>query len=140
MKKIRLKDEYYWCGGNEYIEIEDEIFEVFLETIRESDRYRKRKYRYNAVYSLDTGDSIESETVFRFETPDELYERKLTRNELYAALRLLPDILLERVIAYYFQNMTYSHIARIEGVSHTAVRLSIQCAIRSLSEKLKNIY
>lgn len=140
MKKIRLKDEYYWCDGDEYIEIEDEIFEVFLETIREADRFRKRKYRYKAVYSLDACDGIENETVFRIETPDELYERKLTREELYAALRLLPDIQFKRVIAYYFQNMTYSEIGRIEGVSHTAVKLSIQCALRSLAEKLKNIF
>ena len=34
MKRIRLKDEYYWCDGDEYIEISDEVFAILLESKR----------------------------------------------------------------------------------------------------------
>lgn len=39
MKKIRLKDEYYWCDGDEYIEIDDEVFAVIHESMQIVNKY-----------------------------------------------------------------------------------------------------
>ena len=72
--------------------------------------------------------------------PEELYERKRTIQEFYTALNLLPDIQFRRIVARYFQNMTFSQTARAEGVSHTSVHLSVQCALRNLKTILKNSF
>ena len=140
MKRIRLKDEYYWCGDDEYIEISDEVFAVILESKRINERYWNKRSYHKAIYSLDAGDDIEKEAIFRIETPEELYERKLTKNELYSALRLLPDVQFKRITAHYFHNMTFTQIGKIEGVSHTAVRLSIQYGLRNLEKILKEFF
>ena len=140
MKKIRLKDEYYWCGNDEYIEISDDVFAVMLESRRIDEREMNKRSYHKAHYSLNAGDDIEKEAVFRIETPEELYERKLEKTELYAAMSLLPDIQYKRITAHYFHNMSFSQIGRIEGVSHTAVRLSIQYELRKLEKILKDYF
>ena len=101
MKKIRLKDEYYRCGDNKYIEIEDDVFALLLESRRIDEGELSKRIYHKAIYSLDAGDDIEKEAVFRIETPEELYERKLQKEQLYAALRLLPDIQFKRIIAHF---------------------------------------
>ena len=140
MKKIRLKDEYYWCDGNEYIEIKDDVFDILLESKRIDERYWNKRSYHKAIYSLDAGDDIEKEAIVKIKTPEELYERKRTIQELYAALNLLPDIQFRRIVARYFQNMTFSQIARAEGVSRTSVHLSVQCALKNLKKSLTNSF
>ena len=140
MKKIRLKDEYYWCGNDEYIEISDDVFAVMLESRRIDEREMNKRSYHKAHYSLDAGDDIEKEAVFRIETPEELYERKLQKEQFYAALRLLPDIQFKRIIAHFYQNMRYAEIAKIEGVSAPSVCLSVQCGLRNLEKVLKEFF
>ena len=65
MKKIRLKDEYYWCGNDEYIEISDDVFAVMLESRRIDEREMNKRSYHKAHYSLDAGDDIEKEA-FQF--------------------------------------------------------------------------
>ena len=59
MKKIRLKDEYYWCGNDEYIEISDDVFAVMLESRRIDEREMNKRSYHKAHYSLDAGDDIQ---------------------------------------------------------------------------------
>ncbi len=79
MKKIRLKDEYPWFSGDEYIEVTDEIAEVFAGGSKDEQSYKRRRYYHRAFYSLDAGDGIEKK-LFVSLSPQELYE-KLTEIE-----------------------------------------------------------
>ena len=79
MKKIRLKDEYPWFSGDEYIEISDEIAEVFVEFAKNEQNYKRKKRYYRAFYSLDVGDDIEKEILFVVASLHEIYERKVTQ-------------------------------------------------------------
>lgn len=125
MKKLRLKDEYPWYTGEKYIEVSDEIAEVFKQFSKDEHR-QKEKIRYHrAFYSLDAGDGIEKNILFISATPQELYERKLTQEELYAAINQLPEKQAKRIYARYFQDMTISQIAKIEGVDESSVRETI---------------
>ena len=72
MEKIRLKDEYPWLSGDEYIEISDEIAEVFVEFAKSERSYKSRKYYHRAFYSLDVGDDIEKEILFVAASPHEI--------------------------------------------------------------------
>lgn len=57
---------------------------------------------YKAYYSLDTGDGIEKYAVFVSKSPQEIYERKLSNEELYAAINKLPNKQVKRIYAQYF--------------------------------------
>ena len=71
-------------------------------------------------------------------TPCELYERKVTMEQLHAAIAALPDKQAKRIYAYYFLGLTESAIAKSEGVSVASVSESIQRGLRNMETFLKN--
>jgi RNA polymerase sigma-70 factor (ECF subfamily) len=77
-------------------------------------------------------------TRFLFLSPCEVYERKVTAQELHAALDALPNKQGRRVYAHYILGMSKTEIARTEGVSEKNVRQSINRALRSMEIFLKN--
>ena len=104
--------------------------------MKEHDRleaaYRRRTYYHKAHYSLDRGDGIEYDALFVSMTPCELYERKVTMEQLHAAIAALPDKQAKRIYAYYFLGLTESAIAKSEGVSVASVSESIQRGLRNM--------
>ena len=138
MKKIRLKDEYPWYPDDIYIEVSDEVAEAFL-SFSKREKAQREKIRYHrAFYSLDAGDGIERDIVFVSASPQELYERKVSREELYSAINRLPEKQAKRVYARYFLGMTETKIARIEGVSVMAISKSIAAGLKRIEKILKN--
>lgn len=139
MKKFRLKDEYYWCNGADYIEIPDEVAEIFTDFARAEHRYLEKVRYHKAFYSLDEGNGIEKDIIFVSQSPDELYEKKLSQAELYAAINQLPETQAKRIYAHYFQNMSYVEIAKTEGVDASAVRHSVKRGLRQIEKILKKV-
>lgn len=138
MKKIRLKDEYPWFSGDEYIEISDEIAEVFIEFAKNEHNYKRRKRYHRAFYSLDAGDDIEKEILFVAASPDEIYERKVTQEEIYIAIKQLPEKQAKRIYAHFFQDIPVTQIARMEEVDESSVRESITRGLRRIEKIFKN--
>lgn len=138
MKKIRLKDEYPWYPDDIYIEVSDEVAEALL-SFSKREKAQREKIRYHrAFYSLDAGDGIERDIVFVSASPQELYERKVSREELYSAINRLPEKQAKRVYARYFLGMTETKIAKIEGVSVMAISKSIAAGLKRIEKILKN--
>lgn len=100
--------------------------------------YRLRTYRHKAYYSLDRDDGLEHEAVFVALSPHELYERKVTMQELHAAIASLPDKQAKRIYAHFILGMTKQDIARAEGVHEKVVRVAIERGLRHLEKILKN--
>lgn len=57
-------------------------------------------------------------------SPEEIYERKLSRQELYAAINCLPEKQAYRIYAHYFLGIRKTEIARIEGANK-----SLECEV-----------
>ena len=68
----------------------------------------------------------------------ELYERKVTMQELHAAIASLPDKQAKRIYAHFILGMTKQDIARAEGVHEKEVRVAIERGLRRLEIILKN--
>ena len=137
MKKINLKDYYAHITADTYIDIPDEIFEVFEEHRKAEQAYQGRVYYHKAYYSLDRGDGIEHSALFVSLSPDEIYERKLTNEQLHAAIATLPDKQAKRIYAHYFLGMSKTAIAKSECVSKATVGESINRALKSIEQFLK---
>ena len=105
---------------------------------RKEQNYQRNIYRNCAHYSLDRDDGIVHEAIFVSMSPYEIYERKMTKQELFAAIANLPDIQAKRIYAYYFLEMSKTEIARSEGVSAMAVCKSIQQGLKTLEKQLRN--
>ncbi len=138
MKKIRLKDEYPWFSGDEYIEVTDEIAEVFASFSRYEKAHAEKLRYHRAFYSLDADNGIEKEIVFLSATPQEIYERKVTQEEIYIAINQLPGKQAKRIYAHFFQDIPMAQIARMEGVDESSVRESIERGLRRIEKIFKN--
>lgn len=138
MTKINLREQYPDFYKTDYIiEVPDEVATIMLEYDRREDAYRRRTYYHNAHYSLDRGDGIEYDALFVSMTPYEIYERKMTMEQLHAAIASLSDKQAKRVNARYFLGLTSEAIAKSEGVSVTAVNNSIQRGLHNMEKFMK---
>lgn len=140
MTKINLREQYpAFYSTDTYIEVPDEVAAFIQECDRKEAAYRRRTYYHKAYYSLDRGDGIEYDALFFSVTPWEVYERKLTMEELHRAIAALPEKQAKRFNAYYFLGMSKAEIARAEGVSKSQISRSINRALETLKKYLKNL-
>ena len=138
MTTINLRNFYPWYAQDEFVEVSDEVAAVMLEAKRQERNYTRRMYYNKAQYSLDAGDGIENEAVYRDLSPHEVYELKLRMCRLCRALNSLPEAQGRRVEAHYILGMSKTEIAQADGISESAVRDAIERGLRSMKKYLKN--
>ena len=138
MKVINLRDIYPHYTQDCFVEVTDEVADLFSEFDHKEAAYRLRTYRHKAYYSLDRNDGIEHEALFVALSPHELYERKVTMQELHAAISRLPNKQAKRIYAHFILGMSVTDIARAEGVAKSRVSDSIRRGLRNMEKILRN--
>lgn len=139
MKRINLRDYYPFYSVDLFVDIPEEVAAALAEAERLERNYIRRLIYNKAFYSLDAGDGIEYEALFRSLSPCEVYERKVTAEQLYAAIDALPGKQGRRLYAHYILGIPQTEIARAEGVGITAVNNSIERGLKNMEDFLKNI-
>lgn len=76
--------------------------------------------------------------LFREKTPEELYEKKLTMQQLNRALAKLPVKQSQHIYAHFFLGKSSREIATAENVSVRAVQKSVRAGLKRLGKILKN--
>ncbi len=137
MAIINLRDYYPFYTSDCFMEVSEEVAEMFKEFDRKEAAYRLRTYRHKAYYSLDRDDGLEHEAVFVSLSPHELYERKISMQELHAAISSLPDKQAKRIYAHFILGMTKKDIAQAEGADEKVVRVAIERGLKNLEKYLK---
>jgi len=137
MAKINLRDFYPFYNADFIIEIPDEIKDALLEAERLEKNYIRRRFYNKAHYSLDADDGIEKDILFVSLSLCEIYERKITAEQLHSAIVSLPDKQRKRIYAHYILGMSKSDIARAESVDEKAVRVAIEKGLKSMEKFLK---
>lgn len=135
MKKINLREWYPDIYKTDtFLEVTDEVLEVFQADKRAEAAYERQMYRYKAHYSLDCNNGIEKAVVQYQATPEEILEDKQLRDRLYAAVMALPDKQAKRIYAKYYLGLSTMEIAQIEGVAPRRVRDSIHLGLKKLAD------
>lgn len=137
MTRINLRDYYPFYNVDLFVDIPDEVATALAEAERMEQNYIRRMFWNKAHYSLDAGDGIEHEALFVSLTPCEIYERKITAEQLHAAIASLPDKQAKRIYAHYILGISESNIARAEGVSKSSISESINRGLRNMEIYLK---
>lgn len=139
MKTINLQDIYPFYDNDCFVDVADEVADIFEDSRRVESAYQRKMYRNKAHFSLDRNDGIEHEILFVSMSPYEIYERKVSNEQLHAAITALPDMQAKRIYAHYFLGMSKTTIAIAEGVSKMAVCSSIMRGLRALERELKKL-
>jgi len=137
--QINLRKFYPQYYNKDYfVEVPDILAEQFVQWEREEQNYKRNRYRNRAHYSLDCDDGIEHDVLFVALSPCEIYERKLTFEQLHSAIAMLPEKQGRRIYAHYFLGLNQASIARAEGVSRNVASTSIRRGLKKLEHILKN--
>jgi len=88
MTKINLRDFYPFYNSDFFVEIPDEVETALLEAERLEKNYIRRRFYNKAYYSLDANDGIEKDILFVPLTLHEIYEQKVTSEQLQTAMVL----------------------------------------------------
>jgi|SRR5665648_42928 len=139
MKRINLRDYYPFYHSDFFVEVTDEIVEQLEQFNRKEHADFERRRVHRAYYSLDAGDGIERDIILLVLSPQEIYERKLSNQELYAAINSLPDKQAKRIYAHFFLDMSKAQIARTEGVDPSSVKESIERGLKRMEKFLKKL-
>jgi len=138
MIKINLRDYYPdFYTTNCFIEVPAEVAALMDSYEHAEAAFNLRRYRHKAYYSLDCGDGIENDIMFVSMSPCEIYERRVTAEQLNAAISALPNKQAKRIYAHYFLGMSKAEIARTEGVAVNAVKDAISRGLKNLEKILK---
>jgi RNA polymerase sigma-70 factor (ECF subfamily) len=136
--KINLRDYYPFYTHDHFIEVED----IIAATLKASEllykSQQKRIKRNKAYYSLDRNSGIERDIVVVVLTPSEIYERKLTNQELYAVMNNLSEKQARRIYAHYFLGMSKYAIAKAEDVDESSIRKSIEMGLKRMAMFFRN--
>lgn len=138
MTRINLRDCYPFYKSDFSVEVTDEVVGLLRQFNRKDHADFERSRVHKAYYSLDAGDGIERGVILLVLSPEEIYERKLSNQELYAAINSLPEKQAKRIYAHFFLDMSKAEIARVEGVSKPAVTHSIEQGLKRIEKFLKN--
>ena len=139
MAKINLRDYYPFYSVDLFVDIPDEVAEALAEAERLERNYIRRVFWNKAHYSLDAGDGIEHDALFISLTPCEIYERKITAEQLYATIAALPDKQGRRIYAHYILGISEANIARAEGVCKSSISESINRGLRNMETYMKKM-
>ena len=134
MTTINLKDFYYWYTQDQFIEVSDEVAEVFVSDARHEMAYQRRLSRHKAQYSLDCENGIENAVLTKPQTPEMVLEEKQLQKQVYATVMKLPEKQAKRIYARYYLCMTVNEIAAVEGVDPSRVRDSIRRGLKKLEK------
>lgn len=137
MITVNLKDLYYWCKEDVFVEITEEMLEAMKAADRQESAYKRRTYYHRAHYTLDMGDGIANKCITKPETPEEIYIREETEATILAAIGELTEAQQRRLKLYYYDGMRYSQIARMEGVTDGSISSSVKSALKQLGKQKK---
>ena len=138
MNKINLRELYpYTYKTDTYVEVSDDVLEAIKAHDRAEAARERKMYRYKAHYSLDRGDGIENDALYRPATPEEIILEKTVQEKLYSAIMALPVKQAKRLYAHFYLGMSKAEIARQEGVAESAVRESINRGLKYIAVQME---
>lgn len=137
MATINLRDYYPFYQNDVWIEIPDDLAAQLEQWNREESNRQRKRRRYHDYSFSDFHERTESHMEYKFLAPDELFERKVTRQQLHAAISTLPDKQAKRIYAYCVLGISMTKIAAAEGVSYIAVRSSILRGLKRMGAYLR---
>lgn len=138
MDKPLVKIEYKTANGSRIcVEVSTSVKELLEQSDRQIRSQRRRDRRYLDFTPL-TDEYMQNSLLGAYEDTADLLDRMESAARLHKAIDKLTEVQRRRLRLYYFEGLTYSRIAKLEGVSHRAIIYSIEQALKQLKTLCEN--
>jgi len=118
------------------VEISDEVYQAFdkfeLEDISQIHKYRKH-IEHSEVYE----ESLYHRAVNQGKSVETIIEEKFLNDSLKSAIEKLTNTQKRRIKLYYFEDLNFKEIAKLEKCDESSVRESIYSSIEKIRKILK---
>lgn len=111
--------------------------EAFREYDRNENKHDMRRMRHHDFWEYEEGTTEYCNSVFSTEEPEDEVIKRLDSMALIKALDKLPEKQRRRCKLYFLMGLGEDEIAKLEGVSHQMVSLSINAALVRLRKIIK---
>lgn len=131
--KVYFKDGK---GVNQCVEISEDVFKA-LDRFELDDLSELNEYDNHIEHSEVYEHTLNKRAVNKQRAVDDEVEMNVLTELMKDAIDELPDVQKRRLKMYYFDNMSFEQIARVEKCTKRAVKFSVDIAIEKISKKLK---
>ena len=111
------------------------MYELFNRFELEDISYLNRVSRHIEHSELSEA-SLNDRAFYKAEQLEDVVARNMEYERLHRAIAKLPEVQRRRLTLYFFGELSYEQIAKLEGCTKMAVKGSVDIAIR----KLKKIF
>lgn len=122
-------------GIRQFIEISETLFNVFDRFELDDISYMNKIDRHYE-HAEQTESTLNKRAITPQVSLEETVVERIEVERLYAAIAKLSDTQRRRLLQYYFGDLTYTKIAKMEGCSLETVRKSVKTAERNLKKLL----
>ncbi len=123
-------------GKQQNIEIDEMLYQTFdrfeLEDISQLNRVSRR-----IEHSELTDETLNDRAFYKAEQIKDIVSEDIEYEQLHRAVSKLPEVERRRLKLYFFGELTYEQIAKLEGCTKRAVKFSVDIAIEKLKKNFK---
>ena len=123
------------CGKLQNVEINEVLYRAFDSFELEDISHLNRVSRH-IEHSELTEATLNDRAFYKSEQLEDIVSNGIEYEQLHRAVSELPEVQRRRLLLYYFGELTYEQIAKLEGCTKRAVKFSVDIAVG----KLKKIF
>ena len=132
MDKPLVTIKYKTANGSEIcVEVSTPVKELLEQSTRQIQSQRRQDRRH-LDFTVHADEDLDTTLLPAYEDTADLLERIERNTRLHKAIGKLTQVQQRRVFLYFFEGLTYSQIARLEGVYYRSVIDSVKQAIKRL--------
>lgn len=123
-------------GKQQNIEIDEVLYQMFDRFELEDISHLNRVSRH-IEHSELTEETLNDRTFHKAKQLEDIVSESIEYEQLHRAVSKLPKVQRRRLKLYFFGEMSYEQIAKLEGCTKRAVKFSVDIAVEKLKKNFK---
>ena len=123
-------------GKQQNIEIDEMLYQTFDRFELEDISHLNRVSRH-IEHSELTDETLNDRAFYKAERIEDIVSESIEYEQLHRAVSELPEVQRRRLKLYFFDELTYEQIAKLEGCTKRAVKFSVDNAVEKLKKNFK---
>lgn len=123
------------AGIHQQLNVSQELFNLF-DTFELEDISYMNVVDRHIEHSEQTDESLNARAAIKPAMLEDEVILDMRNKKLHNAIMSLPEVQRRRILLYYFSELTFEQIAKMEGCTKRAIKFSVDIAIKKLKEIL----